>query len=191
METAKLLGAIIVAYSINGQAFAADDSNLVGKDWGCAVLMCMSNPSGPTAEPKCKPPIEKLHKELARGHSYPSCEGANNENNYSRTVWDYYDPCPAGMVPAPKGTFIEIGEKQDGRVTVTSTGAIQSEPYRWDALAGDRACVGAPIGIDYAKMQFEDGRNVLVYSSVVWQKPQSPRILEVYVDGKLYSRTRY
>ena len=44
-------------------------------DWGCEVLLCLSNPGGPTEFSECRPPIERLWRHLAKGRSFPSCIG--------------------------------------------------------------------------------------------------------------------
>ncbi len=30
------------------------------EEWGCQVILCLSNPGGPTQYGECRPPIEKL-----------------------------------------------------------------------------------------------------------------------------------
>jgi hypothetical protein len=42
-------------------------------DWGCQVLLCLSNPGGPTQYAACVPPISKLWDQLATDHPFPSC----------------------------------------------------------------------------------------------------------------------
>lgn len=44
------------------------------EQWACEVALCLSNPEGPTAAAECKAPIEKMHRELAKGHSIPKCK---------------------------------------------------------------------------------------------------------------------
>jgi hypothetical protein len=46
--------------------------------WACEVAMCMANPSGPTAVGECVPPIQKLHRELAKGNAFPKCPFVSN-----------------------------------------------------------------------------------------------------------------
>ena len=41
--------------------------------WGCQVLLCLSNPGGPTQYAACVPPVSKLWDQLATGHPFPSC----------------------------------------------------------------------------------------------------------------------
>ncbi|WP_213762405.1 hypothetical protein [Caballeronia sp. dw_19] len=42
-------------------------------DWGCQVLLCLSNPSGPEQYSGCVPPIEKLWRALRHGDPFPTC----------------------------------------------------------------------------------------------------------------------
>jgi hypothetical protein len=42
-------------------------------DWGCQVLLCLSNPGGPEQYGACVPPIEKLWRALRHGDPFPSC----------------------------------------------------------------------------------------------------------------------
>ncbi|WFU50180.1 hypothetical protein [Sinorhizobium terangae] len=44
-------------------------------NWGCQVILCLSNPGSATQYAECRPPIEKLWRELANGHSFPTCSG--------------------------------------------------------------------------------------------------------------------
>lgn len=44
-------------------------------DWGCQVLLCLSNPGGATQYPACVPPITKLWRQLAMGGAFPTCTG--------------------------------------------------------------------------------------------------------------------
>jgi len=188
LQYTKCVSAIIVASTLYGQAVAGDD-DLVGKDWGCAVLMCMMNPSGSTAEPKCKPPIDKLVDELAKGHGFPECEGVK-ENQ----VVDYFDPCPDGTAAAPAGSSVVTGVRTDRTVTITSI-AKKSEVFTTARMApSDRACVGAPVGMKWTVSGSDDtGTTLLVYSSAVWLKAYAtPRAIDVYgTDGKLVDRVRY
>ncbi|SEJ81201.1 hypothetical protein SAMN05518849_11471 [Sphingobium sp. AP50] len=39
----------------------------------CQVIICLSNPGGPTQYRECVPPISELWRMLARGASFPKC----------------------------------------------------------------------------------------------------------------------
>lgn len=64
--------------------------------WGCEVALCMSNPAGPMAVSECIPPIKKLFRHLARGHSFPSCESADSHVNFTSYGKENYEDCPSG-----------------------------------------------------------------------------------------------
>lgn len=48
--------------------------------WACEVAMCLSNPAGPTAVAECLPPINKMHRELAKGNVIPHCKFLGSGN---------------------------------------------------------------------------------------------------------------
>jgi len=58
-----------------GIGWAAPAAAATG-DWGCQVLLCLSNPGGPTQYGACVPPISKLWRSLAKGEAFPTCAGA-------------------------------------------------------------------------------------------------------------------
>ncbi|KWN60598.1 hypothetical protein [Burkholderia ubonensis] len=43
-------------------------------DWGCQVLLCLSNPGGPEEYSACVPPIERLWAALRHGDPFPTCD---------------------------------------------------------------------------------------------------------------------
>ncbi|RCS22842.1 hypothetical protein DUT91_15190 [Phyllobacterium salinisoli] len=64
------------------------DSKARADGWGCQVILCLSNPGGPTQHAECRPPIRKLWDRLAKGRSIPSCSGAGFHS--SRPGYDPY-----------------------------------------------------------------------------------------------------
>lgn len=102
MKLSRIISAIgaTALLSISTAAKADDDSL-----WGCEVLLCLSNPSGPMAVNECVPPIKKLFRALSKTppDPFPSCsmaKGPNGEKNYATVDYrDVYDECPAGMKP--------------------------------------------------------------------------------------------
>ena len=41
-------------------------------EWGCEVLLCMSNPAGPEAVGQCVPPMQRFYNVLKHGGSRPT-----------------------------------------------------------------------------------------------------------------------
>lgn len=65
-------------------------------DYGCRVLMCMSNPAGPQAVAECQPPIQRFLMEQAQKppKPFPTCEeGAPATMTPAQRP---YDACPEG-----------------------------------------------------------------------------------------------
>ncbi|MBY4867716.1 hypothetical protein K6W76_14535 [Burkholderia anthina] len=60
--------AVVLGLSLNGPSAALAD------DWGCQVMLCLSNPGGPEQYGECVPPIEKLWRALRHGDPFPSCD---------------------------------------------------------------------------------------------------------------------
>jgi len=63
-------------------------------DWGCQVLLCLSNPGGPTQYAACVPPVTRLWSHLKRGGVFPTCSAAGA--NVSPVGHDPYEPCAEG-----------------------------------------------------------------------------------------------
>lgn len=69
-------------------------------DFPCAIVLCFSNPRGPTAESKCKPPVNWLISNFIRkGKPWPKCDFKDKD----KTQVDYFAQshveCPAGFTP--------------------------------------------------------------------------------------------
>ena len=74
-----LLQALIVgALSLGSTAAHAD--------WPCTVLLCMLNPKGPMSVAACQAPVRQLWRHLARGRSWPICQGAGNTQTHITTT---------------------------------------------------------------------------------------------------------
>lgn len=63
---------LIVLMLFAGAFFFAPDL-AHADDWGCQVLLCLSNPDGPEQYAACVPPIEKLWSALRHGDPFPTC----------------------------------------------------------------------------------------------------------------------
>ncbi|WP_354199845.1 hypothetical protein [Aquamicrobium terrae] len=49
------------------------DSKAQASEWGCQVILCLSNPGGPVQYAECRQPIRKLWHHLAKGRPFPTC----------------------------------------------------------------------------------------------------------------------
>ncbi|WP_085033120.1 hypothetical protein [Ensifer aridi] len=71
-----LIGMALAAFGVTPPFYLISGSDARGGEWGCQVILCLSSPGGPTQYAECRPPIQKLWRELAKGRSVPSCSGA-------------------------------------------------------------------------------------------------------------------
>jgi hypothetical protein len=177
------------------------------------VLLCLANPAsngGPKGVAECVPTINKLYHDLAKGRSMPTCDLAdgNDGSSYARRVWEFYDPCPASLKPAPRGPYVVEGRKKaDGKNVNVSWWAgsrlfdlsgkvgISEASQEMGMSKGPQACVGESVGSYRVSTGGGDAGGeiytVQVFDKLVWQQAQPPRAIDVYIDGKLYQRVRF
>lgn len=70
-------------------------------DWGCQVLLCLSDPRGPETEADCVPPIERLWRALEHGEPFPTCDFNSSLNDLPA---DERDLLPPEALTAGQGT---------------------------------------------------------------------------------------
>jgi hypothetical protein len=63
---------LVLALSASTSILAPDVAH--ADDWGCQVLLCLSNPGGPEQYSACVPPIGKLWSALRHGDPFPTCD---------------------------------------------------------------------------------------------------------------------
>lgn len=175
-------------------------------EYGCKVLLCLANPAsngGPKGVGECVPPINQLYHDLSKGRPFPSCDSAdgNDGSSYARQVNDPYDPCPAPLLPAERGAYVVEGQRRssgnkggwfggDGTYTLSAPPQL-SEPSIGNGYAtGARACVGQSIG-SYTTGSYDNTYTVYVFDKVLWQPPQNPRAIDVYIDNTYQQRVRW
>ncbi|OYZ89972.1 MAG: hypothetical protein B7Y01_03200 [Xanthobacter sp. 17-67-6] len=87
--TARALSCAFVLLS----SYCISSSKARADDWGCQVLLCLSNPGGPMQFAECVPPVQRLWNELARGRPFPTCNGVGLQT--SRPGYEPYS-CETG-----------------------------------------------------------------------------------------------
>lgn len=125
------------------------------EDWGCQVILCLSNPGGTTQYAECRPPIQKLWRELAEGHSFPACSGVGFQS--SRPGYEPYF-CDAGYRltsdygPRGQETTCVSASLQPVTNSLCANGADDFSVRRnsvlsphWQRQDGRRQCMGYPI----------------------------------------------
>ena len=198
MNTRALLVAPFVLVTLCVETASADD-------WGCEVLLCLSNPSGPTAVEQCKPPIQRLWDHLRHGHEFPTCDMAKSDKgrSFAKQGFNHYDMCPLGTQALANGEHAveETTLKHVGLFPRTAVaGTVQMGIGNGDGYSiGNRyrgpqakACVGTKMGVTWHS---DDGRShysVTIYDRIVTLSPHSsPNIIDVYINDAFYQRVRW
>ena len=187
-------------------------------DWGCTVLLCLSNPGGPKAVAECVPPIDRLWEHLRNGGSFPTCQmsegsGSASAGTYVRHRYTHYDPCPGGTIELAAGlraASAHEGQTRPGRLRRDS---VRVATYATGIGSGDglwpqafakmgmvglppKVCVGTRTGVAYGEAPDGEAAVQLVpvglYDRVLLLNPNiSPRVIDVYVDNALTQRVRW
>lgn len=163
----------IVAALGSASLYTISERSARADDWGCQVILCLSNPGGPTQYGECRPPIEKLWRSLARGHSFPACSGVGFQSSRPR-----YEPyyCNAGyrlssgygargsdatcisMLPQPVSDSFCQRDRDGGG---SSNGTVMSP--RWQKEDGRYQCIGYTVARPFVR--------------------EKPRYIDVMIDG--------
>jgi hypothetical protein len=153
-------------YLSSGQSARADE-------WGCQVILCLSNPGGPTQYAECRPPIQKLWRWLAKGRSFPSCSGVGFQSSRPR-----YEPyyCNDGYRLSagygPRG--------RDGTCISTSLQSVSETFCRRDRDGGG----GNDGAVISPRWQQSEGRyHCMAYTASRPLVREKPRYIDVTIDG--------
>ena len=182
-------------------------------DWGCEVLLCLANPEGPMAVAPCVPPIERLWRELRRGHAFPSCAMASGPggHSYARPAYSYYDRCPEGTTELQPGVIAALSSPMSvaaapatragtassyvaASTDVSYTGIGTDGGYgqaNVDRLPQSKVCVAGYRG----SREVGSGDNaytVQLYDTMFVSPPRaSPRVIDVFIDDAYWHSVRW
>jgi hypothetical protein len=163
----------IVAALGFGSLYTISDRSARADEWGCQVILCLSNPGGATQYGECRPPIEKLWSWLAKGHSFPACTGVGFQSSRPR-----YEPyyCNSGFrLSASYGP-------RGGEATCISTSlqAVSNSLCQRDRDGGG-SNDGSAIS---PRWQKENGHyQCMAYTVARPLVREKPRYIDVTIDG--------
>ena len=69
----RLVGAVALIGAVTASSLVKAD------DWGCTVLLCLSNPAGPLAVAECISPVEELLPVIRNGN-VPQCDSGGSDS---------------------------------------------------------------------------------------------------------------
>ncbi|WP_071630300.1 hypothetical protein [Brucella cytisi] len=156
-----------------GALYPGSSQNARADDWGCKVILCLSNPGGPTQYAQCRPPVQKLWRWLARGKSFPTCSNAGFESSHPR-----YEPyyCNDGY----RLTVSYADRRRIVSCVSTSAQAVNSIlcKHRSEQLRNDDG-----LFVD-AKWHYEkDYRQCMGHKTARPLVREKPNYIDVTIDG--------
>ncbi|MGR9235000.1 hypothetical protein ACVMIX_006664 [Rhizobium leguminosarum] len=177
----NLLVNSVVAACCLAPPYLTSPGKAQANEWGCEVILCLSNPGGPTQFAACRPSIQKLWRELAEGHSFPTCSGATFHSSrpgyepyYCETGYRLktdYGPrgqeticMSAALQPVSDALCPNVGESRS-----SGNGSVLSP--RWQRSDGGRRCMGYPTARPKVRSQ--------------------PHYVDVTIDGMATQRVWY
>ncbi|MBY2932914.1 hypothetical protein HF279_09890 [Rhizobium leguminosarum] len=153
--------------------YLTSPGNAQATDWGCEVVLCLSNPGGPTQFAEWR--------ELAEGHSFPTCSGVGCRS--SRPGYEPYY-CETGY-------WLESDYGPRGREaicvsTAPAAGKRRILPQSWRRQQFQQGSVLSP------RWQREDGRRrCMGYSTARPNVRSQPHYVDVTIDGTATQRVWY
>lgn len=193
-------------------AIATNPAYQPRRDWGCEVLMCLSNPNGATAVNACVPPMQRLWRHLSRGGKFPTCTMSNGQDSRTAGTWvqptqNYYNLCPAGTRPLAANSHALVRAPNAAQPVVYAGIGDGSNLYpNDDSRMGyntsglpPMVCVGNLLSTTQQWVVARGARSdemqqitVGNYDAVVIQEPvNSPGAFDVYINHQVHLRARY
>ena len=195
-------GATLSAHAGNTSPPTLSNLNsLVTNDYGCKVLLCLADPQGPKTQTECRPPINRLERDLRRGRPFPTCNmGSASRSNYARYRVGSADPCPVGtralaadlkaMSDGSNSTPPVTPHGQPTAYTALPPGNVVEANYGIFGLSLQQVCVGNARGSRYVWLN-GDTESVPVYDRVFVGRGQSSRAVDVVIDNKLWHTVHF
>lgn len=165
----------ISAVSLSLPIYTVSASVTQADEWGCEVLLCISNPGGATEFPECRPPIERLWSHLAKGRAFPTCSGLGVSTAKPR-----YEPyyCNEGFRLVKRAERrLEVGCVSTERQEVSAHQCRNRMEVGWES--------------SYGPVRWERQNGMLVCKAHVTTAPNiraQPRYIDVTIDGSSRQR---
>ena len=135
-------------------------------DWGCQVLLCISNPGGPMQYAACVPPITQLYDVLRSGGSFPTCTGVGFSSSMPR-----YEPYQCA-----DGSVLTRIEGETGSDSLTCRSVARQE-------VGLEKCRGSDAS-ETARLVHSGGKAVCMdYTHTRPEVREQPHYVDVTIDG--------
>lgn len=132
-------------------------------DWGCQVILCLSNPGGPEQYSECVPPIERLWRALRHGDPFPACDfgaggsqGTSAGNTFANAGY-----CREDLLYWGGPERSELLCRASGAINVDINGQLYTRVW-WDA-GGPGATVTEFYGAGSTQMPYDPTQSARLF----------------------------
>lgn len=132
-------------------------------DWGCQVILCLSNPGGPEQYGECVPPIEKLWRALRHGDPFPTCDfGAGGAQGTSATnMFASGDYCREDLLYWGGREQSELLCRATGAINVTIDNQLYTRVW-WD-VDGRGPAITEFYGLGGTQMPYDPAQSATLF----------------------------
>jgi hypothetical protein len=139
-------------------------------DWGCQVLLCLSNPGGPEQYSACVPPIERLWSALRHGESFPTCDfsAGGSQGTFATNTFASGGYC--------REDLLYWGGPEQSELLCRATGAInvdiENQLYIrvWWDVAGSGPTISELYGAGSTQMPYDPSQSAALFLQQIEQK---------------------
>lgn len=133
LRRGAIVGAACLATSVVAPGIARAD------DWGCQVILCLSNPGGPEQYGECVPPVERLWAALRHGDPFPTCDfgEGGSQGTSAANVWASAGYCREDLLYRGGPEQSELLCNARGAINVEIDGELYTRVW-WDARGTER-----------------------------------------------------
>lgn len=185
-------------------------------DYGCKVLLCLADASGPMTQNECKPPIRRFIEGQSKHprDPFPTCE--EGAPAMMKPAMRMFDACPEGTDTLPSNrmalqltpiVYSQLTNAPRSGPSINIPGVMPviqlpkgmairrgiGEGDQNNGTQRDKVCVGKALGLMMVDTGAEQqSLQVEAFEQVTTMAPAvSPRVVDVYISGKLFRSTRY
>lgn len=132
-------------------------------DWGCQVLLCLSNPDGPEQYSACVSPIERLWVALRHGDPFPTCDSGSRgaQGAFARNTFASGAYCREDLMywGGPKQS--ELLCRAAGAINVDIDNQLYARVW-WD-VSGQDPTITEFYGVGSAQVPYDPARSAALF----------------------------
>lgn len=139
-------------------------------DWGCQVLLCLSNSGGPEQYSECVPPIEKLWSALRHGDPFPTCDfgAGGSQGTFATNTFASDGYCREDLLYWGGPEQSELLCRATGAINVDIDNQLYTRVW-WD-VAGTGATITEFYGAGSTQVPYDPSQSAALFLQQIGQQ---------------------